>query len=552
MNKSCQNCKADFEISENDLKFYDKIAPFFNDKKYTIPEPKLCRYCRQQARMVWRNERSLYSRNCDLCNKKIIAAYPEKTTFPVYCNNCWWGDQNDLTNYTQTYDFNKTFFAQFQNLLSKVPRINLSNSNNENCDYVNYTNYSKDCYLIFGNHESEKCAYCWRVHNCLECYDGTQLNDCQYCYNCTDCDNCYELLNSQNCQNCTNSNYLFNCRSLNDCLLCSNLVNKKYCIFNEQYTKEEYGKKAATLLNSPKQLENLFKKFILKFPHKDLNIINCQNCSGDYLINSKNCFNSFSAKACQDCTNIYLAEKAIDCSDCDIVGWPAELCYEGISTCVNAVKNLFCSLCWTCSDIQYCDSCFNSKNLFGCTGLRQKEYCILNKQYSKEEYENLVPQIIEQMTKNGEYGQFFPIKISPFAYNETIAQENFPITKEAASTKGYKWHDLDKKPYQKQTYKIPENINDVNDDITKQILSCSNCNKNYKIIPLELNFYRKFKINIPIICPDCRHEARLALRNPRKLWTRQCAKCKTPIQTSYSPERPETIYCEKCYLETVY
>jgi hypothetical protein len=42
----------------------------------------------------------------------------------------------------------------------------------------------------------------------------------------------------------------------------------------------------------------------------------------------------------------------------------------------------------------------NSSNLFGCIGLRGKEYCILNKQYTKEEYEALVPKIIEKMKES--------------------------------------------------------------------------------------------------------------------------------------------------------
>ena len=29
--------------------------------------------------------------------------------------------------------------------------------------------------------------------------------------------------------------------------------------------------------------------------------------------------------------------------------------------------------------------------------MKNKEYCIFNKQYTKEEYENIVPQLIEKM-----------------------------------------------------------------------------------------------------------------------------------------------------------
>ena len=80
----------------------------------------------------------------------------------------------------------------------------------------------------------------------------------------------------------------------------------------------------------------------------------------------------------------------------------------------------------------YCISCFGSHDCFGCVGLRNKSYCILNTQYTKEEYEELVPRIIIHMMKNGEWGEFFPSSMSPFGYNETVATEYFPREKEEA------------------------------------------------------------------------------------------------------------------------
>ena len=517
MQKICRGCSISFQTTEESV--IEKISPVLLGEKIKIPPPTICPNCRQQRRFVWRNERALYTRTCDKCKKNIIAAYPQNANFPVYCNTCWWDDSNDTAQYGQAYNFEKPFFQQFHELLQKVPRINLSNSNNENCEYVNYTNYSKDCYLIFGNHKSEKCAYCWRVHDCVGCFDCTQLNNCQYCYSSIDCDNCYELFYGQNCQNCSNSQYLYNCRGLKNCFICCNLFNKEYYIMNQQYSKEEYQKKLQEMGNNREKLANLFQEFILKFPRKALNNINCENCRGDYLIN---CFNVFSAKECLDCSNVYLAEKATDCHDCDIVGWPAELCYEGISTCVNAVRNYFCSLCWTCSDIQYCDSCFNSQNLFGCTEMKQQRYCILNKQYTKEEYEKMLPRIIEHMKKSGEYGEFFPMTIAPFAYDESIAQEYFPLTKEQALKKGIAWADHQTK------------------------------DKPFRIINQEEAFYKKYNLSLPTFHPDQRNKERMELRNPRKFWQRQCDNCKKMIESSYAPNRPEIIFCDECYLKEVY
>jgi len=71
-------------------------------------------------------------------------------------------------------------------------------------------------------------------------------------------------------------------------------------------------------------------------------------------------------------------------------------------------------------------------------------------------------------------------------------------------------------------------------------------------------------LNLPLprLCPNCRHYQRLAQRNPLKLWHRQCmckkenhehnGKCEVEFETSYAPERPEIIYCERCYQQEVY
>jgi len=43
----------------------------------------------------------------------------------------------------------------------------------------------------------------------------------------------------------------------------------------------------------------------------------------------------------------------------------------------------------------------------------------------------------------------------------------------------------------------------------------------------------------------------MALRNPRKLYERVCDKCGKDMITTYSPERPEVVYCESCYNKEV-
>jgi len=177
-----------------------------------------------------------------------------------------------------------------------------------------------------------------------------------------------------------------------------------------------------------------------------------------------------------------------------------------------------------------------------------------------------VPKIIEHMndmpyvdTKGNvyKYGEYYPIELSSFGYNETSAMENFALTREEAMGQGYGWQDNIQRTTSKETLlpeNIPDSIKDINDSILAEVLRCNNCGRNYKIVPNELTFYREMKIPIPRKCFFCRHEARLAKRNPFKLWHRKCMKegCVNEFDTSYAPNRSEIVYCERCYQQEVY
>lgn len=228
-----------------------------------------------------------------------------------------------------------------------------------------------------------------------------------------------------------------------------------------------------------------------------------------------------------------------------------ELCYEYLGNYRN-YKALFCALSYGCNEIFYSDYCTNCKNCFGCVGMRNKQYCILNKQYGKEEYGELLSRLIKMMQETMEFGEFFPIKFSPFAYNETVAQDYFPLSREEALDKGYGWRDEDKTEFQPASYVPPENIKEVDDSICEKVLACEVSGRNYRITPAELRFYKRMKLPIPKKHFIERHKDRLAKRLPYDLFERACDKCGTEIKTSYKLGGVEKIYCEACYLKTVY
>jgi hypothetical protein len=128
-NRTCQNCKNDFTIEPEDFLFYEKIK---------VPPPTFCPHCRFVRRMIWRNERSLYKRKCDICKKNIIAMYDDKVPFPVYCPECYKSDDWGAEIYEQGYDFKKSFFKQWKELFDMVPRSSLWQKNCLDSTYANF------------------------------------------------------------------------------------------------------------------------------------------------------------------------------------------------------------------------------------------------------------------------------------------------------------------------------------------------------------------------------------------------------------------------------
>lgn len=543
--RTCAVSEKPFVITEEDQVFYAKVG---------VPLPTLCPEERQRRRLAHRNERHLYHRTCDFTGKSVISNYAPDAGMVVYENQTWWSDKWDARDFARDFDFNRPFFEQFHELFQKVPQLALYVWNSENSSYCNYVGHVKDSYLIFGSVYSEKCYYGSPYYS-LECVDTLVVRDCSYCYECVDCRKLYECFYCQDCHGSSNLIYCYDLQGCRDCIGSAGLRNKQYCIFNEQKTKEEYEQffKKLDLCNSEvrKNLQDNLGALKLKIPHRFMQSNQVEAVSGNYIYQSRNATDSYYIDRCQD---VCYCMQVVDLKDCYDNNFTEEneLCYEYLGAYQNT-RVLFSKFCNRVSESYYCDSCFTSKHLFGCVGLKNAEYCILNKQYSKEEYHDLIARIVEHMKTTGEWGEFFPVTLSPFGYNETVADEYFQMSQKDVINRGYAWKEEDlSSSYQGPLLEIPNNIQDVSDEILKQILKCEITGKLYKIIPQELEFYRKMKLPIPRRCPDQRHRDRLALRNPRKLWDRKCAQCHILLQTSYAPDSLPKVYCEACYLKEVY
>ena len=545
--KICKQCGQRFQVAPEDLDFYKKMG---------VLEPTLCPTCRHQNRLAWRNERVLYIRTCDKCSKRIVALYPEQTIFPVYCNDCWWEDSWDSMDFGMDYNLNESFFTQYKKLQSKVPRLALHQKAAENSEYTNHSEQLKNCYLTIDTAYSENIYYCNLIGNCHDLIDCYQMEKANLCY-----ESLYSF-KSYNCiyiflsDNCRDSAFLYDCIGCSHCFMCSNLRQKKYYAFNKKYSKEEYeslmeeidlGSFRKFTKYKNEYLKMLQTKAIVKYQ----NLVNCENCSGDMLHNCKDVTYSFGMNNAQDCKYSIINWYIKDSYDAFESAFDCELQYN-THGCNRGKRIIVGHVSYDVENVSYVDTCHNSTDLFGCIGLRHKKYCILNKEYSKEEYEDLKIKIIAHLNQAGGYGQFFPIPISPYPYNDTVAQEDFSLTKEQALEKKYRWKDSNNKNSKVTDYRTSDNIKDISENITNEVLTCASCSKNYRVITQELKIYQQMTLPIPHKCPDCRYVERVKLRPPRKLFDRKCYKCALDIKTTYSPDRPEKVLCEKCYLKEVY
>ena len=550
----CIQCSKSFQISEADLEFYQKVA---------TPTPTLCPDCRYQRRLVWRNERTLYSRKCDLCHKSLISLYRASSPHTVYCYDCFYSDKWDASTYAQDIDWNKPFFQQMKELQLKVPRLYAYVVNNENSEYTNGSLGNKDCYLIFVSDHNESAMYSYGIYNSHGVLDLLGCNACELCYECIGCSNCFDVKYSEDCSNCNSSAFLIDCTGSSDCFMSYGLRNKKYVWYNQQLTEAEYKAKLASVrLGSANAVERLKQEFAdLKKKHtfKYYHGLNNENFSGDYLERVSNSYNCFESYEISDCKYITHGNKIKDCYDGYVVVDQAELGYELAGSYGYNVK--FGVAAFGVTNGSYIDTCKQVKDVFGCIGLQNKQFCILNKQYTEVEYQELKAKLIEHMKQTGEWGEFFPINNSPFAYNETAAQDMFPLTQDQVSENGWKWFEPEAAEARYSTYRLADDIEKVKADITTNFLNCSKCKKNYRVVVKELEFYKERGIPVPTQCFDCRHRTRLSSRNPRALWLRQCmctqtnhghqGLCKEEFETSYPSESSTLVYCEQCYTKSI-
>ncbi len=581
--KICQNCKKDFTIESEDFSFYEKIK---------VPPPTFCPLCRAQRRFVYRNQYKLFRVKDAFTGENIFSLFPEESGRKIVSQENWHGDSWEGLDYGREYNFERPFFEQFFELYKDVPIYNLNVKLMVGSPYSGNATALKNCYLCFNSNNSESCMYGNAVDYCKDCVDISHISHSERCYECFWLEDCYQCYFSTICKDSFNLYFCRSCLGCNDCFGCMGLRKSSYCIFNKQYTQETYEKEIEKMrlytFSGLQKAREAARAFWLTRPNKNHQGLQNLNSTGSYVTNCKNVNDSYLVRESENlryCQYMQVPGNK-DCYDSCFWGEHMEMDYESIVCGEHSYNLKFCSNCWpTNRGLEYCMDMFSSVNCFGCVGLKKKEHCVFNQQYSKEDYEALVMKIKKQMDKipytdkQGivyKYGEFFPAEFSPFGYNNTIAMQHFPLAKEEALEKGYPWTEVERGEYEitQKSSELPDSIENVSEEFTKEVIECEKCKKPYRILINEFNFLRNEKIPIPRMCSDCRLERRLSDRLNVALYERSCMcagrgdiagkyqnttahlhgnnPCGERFKTGYSPERPEIVYCEKCYQQEVY
>ncbi|MBU0578185.1 hypothetical protein KJ742_05015 [Patescibacteria group bacterium] len=410
----------------------------------------------------------------------------------------------------------ENFIQDFRDLYLKSPQCGSWSRGSENCDYGDIITVSKDSYMCFNSGNCRDAYYCEDSRALTNCTDCAFCEQCELCYECVDCNNCYDSNYCQDSVNCEDIHFSYDLRRCKHCIGCVGLRDKEYYIFNKKHSQEDYEKALETLdFSNPKILEEIDKKLeVLKreIPRKFVHQFDTQNCTGDYIYHSKNCYRCFDTRHTEDSGYIYQANLDMgtkDSWDCGPIPTGMDLCYDiAYSHYLFNCKHLY--WCGNLKDSQYCTNCFESKNLFGCHYIKSKEdgYYILNQKVDEDFYKKTTKEIIDILREKGIYALYDLL-----------------------------FKDLDR------------DVVSVSDDQLGR--SCTLCGDNFEITEDEIGFYKKMDIILPIYCPNCRAEQRIDLRNERKMYKRECGGCKNPLITTYSPDNPHIVYCLDCYWQNI-
>jgi CxxC-x17-CxxC domain-containing protein len=136
---------------------------------------------------------------------------------------------------------------RFWKLVKSLPVRASRNQHSENV-IGNYIDHSRNCFNVFWAMQAENLRHTDFVIGLRDSTDVTISSKSERLYETVVVSmESFNTKFSVNCRVASDSEYLINCRECSYCFGCVGLKSKKFCIFNEQYTEDEYWKKLDSL-----------------------------------------------------------------------------------------------------------------------------------------------------------------------------------------------------------------------------------------------------------------------------------------------------------------
>lgn len=290
------------------------------------------------------------------------------------------------------------FFEEVNALLLKFPHVPATIVGSENSDYGDKIYQSKNLSFCFDCASSSDCIYTYDSYMSANLLDCDYCSECELTYESVDGHKCFNTTYVEYCGNIRDSDYVYDSMNCHDVFGCVHLQNKSFCIFNRQFSESEYREKVAIYKSWPaEKVLAIVEELKQRYPVTQTIEMHNENSSyGNYVHFSKNCYLSFDAAHNEDCAYIYDSFYNKGCYDATYASQNNQVSYE----LVDSGEDFNCAYMVNsngCHDSSYLFNCTNVKDCLGCVSLSNKQYCVLNRQLSKEDYERVRADIFTQL-----------------------------------------------------------------------------------------------------------------------------------------------------------
>ena len=292
----------------------------------------------------------------------------------------------------------------------------------ENGDYANYTSNVRNPYLSF--HVTWDCdnvfySLSTKIRSRNIYNSVMSWVDCENVYMSSCIVKWYNIFYSKSIENSANiwfSTWLIGCQ---ECLFCNNFENQSYCIRNEQYTKEQYEQKKKELLEHQGSFDERHLEMLTTIWWDTSTMLwwsETENNLYSYNVHrGKNIVFCGHDEWLTDVVDTFVVSWGSNCAGACSLGGDSEYiyCCVWLRRSFNMYYSYFCEMCTYC---------------FGCVWLKNKTFCIFNKQYTKEERYVKIEEIFEDMEQQWIVWDFLPLSINPFYINDTASYVTTDVT----------------------------------------------------------------------------------------------------------------------------